>query len=424
MRLSNNTITSKCVEVSKCFATQRGSYQLDLENTIRIGNIARLAANIRQSEFLNEKQIGIFALAMKQDPYAAKSDYLNVLDQLDWIDMEKDGKKIQIEERIPPINEILTTLGIFWEESEPSDIDQATLSCLTLLKDKPLLKDTLESEIFSEYDIDDKELEKTFDYGIEANYLGNFRSYETNQNVVYTPYYWNRNAKKVLNFLKRNYSDDFQGVSDLNTIIAKKPGIPIENEKIFNNPILTAGIESGFFPANQITIPEGGSFQYIFPPTPQFGVEPQDDIFEKARVIVSAIRHGQYHADVTKIKHPLSILNSLRMKGLKPHSHALKQYGALIKHRICGFNTVDKYGESYEIYFIDTPENEKAMDLAEMMLKGEDPHPGVLHEPEIKELLNNDGSFDYSAEFRQKISSEFESKKLFHEMMESIRGIN
>ncbi len=52
-------ITAKCVEISKCLINKgSGFYTLDLDDTRSIGDIARFAANIRQSqELIREDQI-------------------------------------------------------------------------------------------------------------------------------------------------------------------------------------------------------------------------------------------------------------------------------------------------------------------------------------------------------------------------------
>ena len=66
--MDNAQIAAKCVEISKCLINRgSGLHTFDLDDTRTIGNIARFAANIRQSEQISEQQLAAIADTLKQD---------------------------------------------------------------------------------------------------------------------------------------------------------------------------------------------------------------------------------------------------------------------------------------------------------------------------------------------------------------------
>lgn len=413
-------ITAKCVEVSKCFLNKRvGLHSYELYNTRSIGNIARLAVNLSQAEILEENQLAAIGAAVKIDFPVIKSEIIPILEELNWIEIEKDRNRInKIYESIPPVEDILPRLGKLWEEREPNDIDITTIKSLSLLKNRPIKKDALMSQV----DVLENSFETALDYGLQTNYFGAFKSSESNESIIWTPYYWARNSEKALKFLKRQTYDEFTEIEKITAKILKSQGRPFELVKGDSNT-LKYGIQSGFFPAVGIEDRNGFKHYYIFTATPQFGLEPKKDIFEKARLIVACVRHGEHHAEISRIKRPLSLLKALRESRMKPHSYAKIQYALLILNRICTYKEVlTTYGKSYKIIFIDTPENQRAMDLAEEMLKSEEPVTGIFNEPEVNNLFAK-GLFNYSAELRQIISEDnIRAPNEYNILMENIQG--
>ncbi|MGD1834169.1 MAG: hypothetical protein ACPKQO_00425 [Nitrososphaeraceae archaeon] len=78
----------------------------------------------------------------------------------------------------------------------------------------------------------------------------------------------------------------------------------------------------GFFPSSQVEKYNGEKFTYLFTPSPKFDLDPNKGVFERARLIVACLRHGQYHAKISKIKYPKLILDKMINNELKSHSYA------------------------------------------------------------------------------------------------------
>lgn len=419
MAFDPSKTTVKCVEVSKCFLNKRiGIASYDLEDTILIGNMARFIANARQLEIIDPQQIAAIGEALKIDYPIIKSDYLPLMEYFGWVNLENDGHRLtKIYESIPPIEDVLPVLGDHWAESEPTNIDISTIESLSLLNNKPHTKEALLSEI----DVPEDDFLGAIDYGHKANCFASFNSLETGEEVIYTPYYWNRNSDKALSFLKKQSYDEFSTIETLSDFLSTAQGIPREKIEQGQNT-LDAGIKSGFFPAVGIDNPvQGTHHEYIFKATPQFDLDPTKDIFEKARLIVSSLRHGQYHASVSRIKSPLHVLNALKDDRLSPHSHGKTQYSLLALNRICNIEEVTDHGGSYKVTLVKTPENLIAVDMAKTMLMGDEPVDGLLGDPKID--LIKKGSFNYSAEQRQiRDIKTISGINEFNKMLEIIQG--
>lgn len=357
--------------------------------------------------------------ALKISYGTLRTNILNELEDLGWVQIFGNGSKIEkIDENIPPLQDILTTLGKKWDEMEPSVIDRASVNSLSLLSKKPATKEALISEL----DINKEHLETTLGYGEQTSYLGTFKSETLEEDVVWTPLYWAGKMDDVLKFLNRQTYENFEIIGNITKGFLRYQGRPIDQiDK--HRSLIDAGVGQGYFPSVAVKNRNDVSHEYIFAATPNFEAEPKKDIFEKARLIVGCIRHGQYHAEVTKIKYPVNLLQALRENRLSAHSYAIIQYALLIANRICTYEPEStSYGTGYKILFNDTPENNLAADIAEEMLRGETPIAGAIDEPEARQLLMK-GIFNYSAEQRQiKSAGKIVAKKEFARLMEYMRG--
>ena len=416
-------ITAKSVEISKCLINKEaGFHSYDLDRTKTCGDLARFAVNIRQSDSINsEEQLAGISNALKMPYPVVRADILNQLEDLGWIDVLREGQRVKrIDESIPPLEDILSTLGKKWTEDDPTEIDAASINSLTMLSKSPMTREALMSEL----DIIDEKFDVTLGYGVQANFLGTFNSQELDVESIWSPLYWAANSDKVIKYLDKQSEDTYQTLGNITKELRKYPGMPDGRIGSTKKGYIDAGIAHGFFPSVSVTGKNEIKRDYVFAATPQFEVGPDKDIFEKARLIVGCLRHGQYHADVTNIKYPIFLLRALREGRLKPHSYAQIQYALLISNRICTFEPVKMfYGTGYKIRFIDTPENNVAADIAEEMLRGHEPATASINEPEVKELLTT-GMFNYSSEQRTiRSAGKISAKGEFDRLLESMQGV-
>jgi len=378
------------------------------------------AANIRQGGNIGGDQAVAIATVIKQDTRTLKAIILPKLEELNWVKVYYDGNKIkQIDENVPPVEDILRELGILWNEQDPSDIDRATIETMSLLTKKPCTKEALASNL----GITDSTLETALNYGTETNYFGTFKSFETGQDIVWSPLYWAGKTDRVTRFLKRQTYAQFEKIELIIEQLLKYPGIPLEIiKRSGEEALLNSGIGCGLFPSIGVEDRQDRTHDYVFAATPQFELDPSKDIFEKARLIVACVRHGQYNAEVSRIRYPIPLLRALREGTIGPHSYARIQYALLVKNRICRYETNPSYGGSVRPVLINTPENLIALDVAEELLRGEEPASGSLDLPDVKELLIA-GSAKFSQEQRQiKNAAKVVARGEFDKLIEAIQG--
>jgi hypothetical protein len=419
-KLNDAQITAKCVELSKCLVNVgTGLIEYDLGNSRTIGDAARLAVSIKCAGELEPQTFAAISTAMKVNYRLARSEILDMFEELGWVNVKrKAGVIARIIEQIPPAEDILSRLGKLWKEREPTVIDEASISGLYELSKRPFEK----SALLSELSLPDEKFQTLYEYGEQAHYFGKFNSLETGKEVIWTPLYWAGKTESVIRYLQKQSEKQFSEIESLTRKLVNYPGIP--EEKLPKNPLIDAGIYHGYFPSLRITDRQRTEHEYVFAATPQFEVDSNKDLYEKARMIVSCIRHGQYHAEITKILYPRSVLNAMRNNIMKPHPYADVQYVLLRVHGIVNLEpAATRHGKAFKVKWINTPENNLAADIADDLLKGEEPTLRTREEIEAKEILVQ-GMFNYSSEQRRiKATKEIRAKPEFNRLMEMISGV-
>lgn len=417
-------ITAKCVEISKSLVnTGVGLHGYDLWNTRSVGDAARLAVTIRQTETIgSDEKLAAVAEALKIEFRVISSELLELFEKLGWVEIQREGRRIKrVDEMVPPVEDILSTLGKKWEEDVPSKIDEGSVRTLSLLRHRPMTKEAVISEI----GISLKDFEILYGYGSQAQYIGSFVSPQIEGDVLWTPLYWSTNFDNILRFLEKQSDENFKKIESITKKVMKYPGRPREKFKIENKSVIDMGIHFGYFPTPRIQNRQGKEFQYVCYASPQFETNPKKDIFEKARMIVACIRHGQYHAEVTRILYPVSILRAMRANRMKPHPYTDVQYVLLMLNGIIDIvPDRTRYGRAYRVKWINTPENNVAADIAEKMLLGEEPSTAIGHEELEARKVLLEGVYNYTLERgRVTTSKKFLAQDYYERLMELSLGV-
>jgi hypothetical protein len=420
-KIDASEIVTKSVEISKSLVnTSTGMHDFDLKVTRAIGDIARFAITIKGARVIDsEQQLAAISSAMKIDYRITTGEILPSLDRLGWTESQRDGSRIvRVHEKVPPIEDVLKALGQEWNDKQPGKIDEASVKALSLLCSKPWESDAIQSEL----SLSAEDFDILLGYGTTAAYLGSFRSRETKKDVIWTPLYWLGKSEIVEKYLAKQSSQTYQKLAHLHTDIKRFQGMPVE--MLQSRDLVESSIRSGFFPSVQVADRSGRAFEYVFTAAPQFEPDARKDVFERARLIVACIRHGQHHAEVTKILYPLSILRAMRENRLSPHSYAGVQYIILKLHNVIDLEPVTMhYGDAYKVRWIDTPENKIAADIAELMLSGHDASIGSAKEVEAATALAQ-GVYSYTSEQRMiRAKRGISARREFDRVMETIAGV-
>ena len=395
-------ITAKSVEISKSLInfSQNGMVSYHLNNTSTTGDAARLAVCLRNrdSKITDDVFAGICG-GINIDYRIATNTLIPKLESLNWLKIKRDGNKIQnLDENLPPIDDILAGLGSLWKENNPTMVEQGTLFALAELSKRPYSKDAMESEV----ELDIQDFDTMMDYGKQAHYFGEYTSKENNKQILWTPMYWSKNQEKVELFLSKQSETSLENLLELSQKIKQFQGMPIDYLGKVEPSLLNGGIATGLLPAIEIKSNSGDIYKYLYSANPQFDSTKNSDIFEKARMIVSCIRHGQYHAGGTRIKFPSLILRALRNDNLGSHPYAQYQYAILALHNIVRFE--HRTGTT-KVRWIDSPENNIAADTAKLLLEGHEIVDLTAETLETTKLLVQ-GLTSYSSEIRRKMASE------------------
>jgi len=422
-KLDAAEITARCIEISKCLiGNQTGMVDYDLHSALTTGDAARFAATIRNREAkFSRESLAATSAALKINSRFTETVIVPIFDELGWVKTKYSGRNLDsIIESIPPAEDVLSTLGERWQEDSKTAIDETAVYALSRTARRPYAKDALISDLESKT----KVFDAMFDYGSQAGFLGKFVAQENSKEVICSPLFWSRNADKVIEFLRKQKEPKFEQIGEIADKLRKHPGIPDDRIEKKDKGLINAGTAHGFFPSVAVNDRSGNPHEYVFASTAQFDADEKSDVFEKARMIVSCIRHGQYHAEVSHVRYPRAILRAMRSSTMSPHSYAKTQYALLLLHNIVDIvESRTYYGTTYKVVWVDTPENNLAADIADSLLAGQEVTGVSKEDLEARNILVQ-GIFNYSSEQRRlKMSKSVVATKEYDRLMELYGGV-
>lgn len=370
-----------------------------LESSFLIGGLARVSGTLRGIEDIeNEKKLLAMGLALGVEVDTLKGRILPSLEELGWVTIKwkKDrfGGKIQrLEDFIPSMPRVFRDLANYWEEQNPSDMDH---SYLNLMKETSKYPITQSKALEISEDLNEKDYDLLLEFCKKPKLIDTFKSKKLNENILVAPYYWGDNWT-ILKDRISEYSDkDFHNLRTVTTnLFSEGLGIPDYHldAEILKNRALGVLVRAGAIQKVKIEIPRRKKEFYFFPPYPSLKTHLSSeitghwDILDKAKHILSCVKHGMYRAQGTTIKLPIALLKALRDKenGLNPHGYTKRQYTTLIQHNIVK-------SEANRIKLVKTEENKQAIDVAIEMLQEKQPLTPRVVDSEARALLIK-GSF-------------------------------
>ncbi len=351
-----------------------GPLNAETKNIRLTGMAERLAIHIRGADVIDDyrrleyvaSQFGIDSLVLPK--------VIDVLQELEWVRVEKrNGKIKKVEETVPYFSDIYSKAGEYFNNSDPSEIEEAALVVCDSLALSPITGE----QVKKKFGLDDRAYEIVLDIGKSGRLIGQYKSTKTNEDVLYSPVYWVENPDKLenmYNMLKKFGADrvydalkkikDYQGFPLMDNILKS------DSEKLTNEEkIIAEAIQRGIILAPQVESFKGRK-KFAF--TPNIGIPVHEKIIlEKSMAILACIRYGEHFGKITKIKFPEVILDKLLNSPYRigPHTEIRKQY-AILTGRGMGRIFADKaLSDRYYFELIATEENKKAVKLARDLLK-------------------------------------------------------
>ena len=279
---------------------------------------------------------------------------LNEMQQLDFIRVtQRTSGDHRIDVKVPLVRDRYDTVGKRWKDLNPCSVETVSVELINELASIPRYRD----EIFTKYDIwgvDEGDIIK--DVLVNASALGSYVSPSTGREILYSPLYWEDNPDKVSTLTEKHEPDDVRQAIES---VRGYQGLPETN---VNNAVLLSVSQTGILPTTTVAS-SAGPKRFLF--TPVQGVKRlEKSMLDKAFALISSIRYGQHHAQITKLHYSASeLLNILKdRKQIGPHSEILGEYSPVVNLMLG--RVIEGPTGRYTFYFDETEENLRALEIA------------------------------------------------------------
>ncbi len=391
-----------------------------LDTTRLVGMAERLAIHVRGKDVIDDYeilqtmagQLGVDSLILPR--------VLDMLDEVGFIQRKGD----LIYDRVPYFTNIYDVMGAYWQQKNPSEIEQASVQLLDDLAKSPLEED----QVRSKYRMRDLDFSIVMKLGEAGSYFRTFKSPVDHETVVYSPVFWEENPEALFLMVKRYGADE---LAQAIACVKEYQGYPIIDLKspsaTRRDKIILEAMNRGILPAPSIHSSSGNRHFAFTPYSGTVVLTPEERaILDKARAILACVRFGQHFAEVTRIRNALQIINAIEQrKRLNPHSEIRQQYFILWQKGVVRFSRDTLFRDRYWLHLIDSEENVKALKLARDMLTVGEAITNRGMNPQIKAILFQ-GTYDEPltalAERRKEMpSSEKELAALLDRITDGVR---
>lgn len=360
------------------------SIEAELSTTLLLGKATNLALHIRGLNVITDYRGLTFAGTELGISATELPTVLRELDEIGWVRLITTGAKIKrVEVLVPTLRDGFEVVGERWRDSQPSEIEQASVAVLAEAVKRPLGEWELEERL----GMDAKIAQTALEWGEMGTYLARHRL-DKNEKVVYSPLYYEGNPEKAL-LIAQKYGDPT--INKLVSRVRTEQGVPSEH-------LPDAKLLDDLALAGLILRPGVEEKSFVF--TPQLGFAPEETvILDKARAIVSCVRYGEHYAGFSRIIYPSAIIRKLiEVRKLAPHSAHDKQYGPLV---LRGIGRIEPVGSRWRFSVNDTEDNMKALRVAKELLETGDAVQHTVDDATQLRLLNPKAA--YSSPVTQRV---------------------
>lgn len=378
---SNEILAIRCHDVTSTLAgTQVG----DFDHLIIVGMAVRLALHLRGVQAIPYdllKQVGLHLLHI---PPTSLTSVVELLGEVEFIKIDKEGKTIRaIIPTVPYYEDLFKGLGEIGGQHGFSEAEWLTLTLLERLSKGPVLEQQVHAS-----GAESKLVKRMVGVGVEGGYLLQRRA--RGKDVLLSPVYQPEHPDSFADLVAASGAERVRKVI---AMIGKNQGWPLslvtKTKQLGQQDITEDEIKiivtlagDGFAPPPSIRTKHAGTNYFIFGPKPGIPrLHPtKRPVYEAAMALVAAVRQGQLLPKQYAIRSPTALLNSLRAKRfLRANTEALEQYrevcilkvGRLVRQSgdFCIFQLIDE-----------RPENLEAVDMAIQLVGGGGPAPAVDEE--------------------------------------------
>jgi hypothetical protein len=357
----------------------------------------QLALHIRGLPLIDYEMLKLVASTMLGVPRLAVDRIIELLAEIEFVRLQKDGRKIKaVLPVIPYFDKLYEGIGDYYESvARPDEFEAITLEIVDRLAGAPHNIDSLSGKLGA----DKKAFDASIELGVKGGFLISRRARA--KTIILNPSYFSENADIFIDHAAKSGAS---GIQNTLKLIQSSQGWPLSliektmeigGRLISHDDLLLLKrlAQDGAVKPPRINTSHAGEVIFIFTPTPGFAkLNPlRREVYERALAIVSAVRQGQLLPNKFRIRSPGAVLYTLKTElQLAPTSDYAEQYKNLVDYRIAQLVTLPSGYRQLKI--VDTPENRESLSIAYSLVQGDTP-PELALDSEAQRAMT--GSQEY-----------------------------
>jgi hypothetical protein len=362
------------------------------ETIPEIGMAVQLALHIKGLALIEYEQLKLVASVMLGIPRLAVDRIVELLAEIEFVRIQRDGKRIKaVLPTVPFFDELYTGIGAYLTDvAKPSEFESLTIDIVDRLAASPYNVDALAGKLGA----DRKDFDASVEIGTKGSFLLTRRA--RSKTVLINPTYYSENADIFADQVAKGGAT---AVARTLKLIKAAQGWPLQviqkTGEIAGNKVTPEDLQllmrlaqDGVVKPPSINTTHAGQALFMFTPTPAFvNISPlKREQYERALAIVSAVRQGQLLPNKFAIRSPGAVLYTLKNDlQLRPTSDYSEQYKNLVHLRIA--QLVELPGGYRQLKVIDTPENRESLRIAYNLVQGDAPLPDLSVDKEAMSAM-------------------------------------
>lgn len=334
-----------------------------LNDTRVVGMAATLAGLIRGRDVIEDAQALMQVAAHQLDVQMLSFNQVIVLlENAGYVEgVQRRGEKITtFTENIPYYDDLYTTLGEFWRDRAPTELEQQLLLVVDGLSQAPVPLELLEKT----YGLDSAALPDLLEVGTGAGLVRTLRTIDGD--IAYSPFFGFENPQTLEELVVQHGTD--QLIAEFAAVRAKQ-GLELAPG---NYPLLSQAVAGGLVMAPSVRLPDGTTRAFAAMPyiSDKNLLTARKPVLDKALAVLACLRCAENYAEYNTLSPEalVSVINKLLDPNrgfLNPNSAHRRQYELMRNAGLIIFAPDSMPGGSWVTpTFVDTPDNRDALVLA------------------------------------------------------------
>lgn len=334
-----------------------------LNDTRVVGMAATLAGLIRGRDVIEDAQALMQVAAHQLDVQMLSFNQVIVLlENAGYVEgVQRRGEKITtFTENIPYYDDLYTTLGEFWRDRAPTELEQQLLLVVDGLSQAPVPLELLEKT----YGLDSAALPDLLEVGTGAGLVRTLRTIDGD--IAYSPFFGFENPQTLEELVVQHGTD--QLIAEFAAVRAKQ-GLELAPGSY---PLLSQAVAGGLVMAPSVRLPDGTTRAFAAMPyiSDKNLLTARKPVLDKALAVLACLRCAENYAEYNTLSPEalVSVINKLLDPNrgfLNPNSAHRRQYELMRNAGLIIFAPDSMPGGSWVTpTFVDTPDNRDALVLA------------------------------------------------------------